>query len=474
MIKAVHLLFASLILFAVACDSDDDSPLPQSTQPTITTTQTTPTPGETQTPLTPAPTPVTRPRPEANPLPEELQARALELLAQIGEVRGTPARRQIDMFLMSRDQARAFYLPDDQSASDEEPPGSSQPEPPEKPFNLRQETYVLLGLIPPPQPSPDDGGGEPPDLQEQEIDNLISQITGFYSNEFGALYLVDNSGNCVQQESTIVHELTHALQYQYRDIDALIRERSGDWDGTRALLQLIEGDAVYTENRVLGFSTRSTCVREPVCFQIPPARSATPYVIERELDTWYEDGVCFIAAVQDKLTRGIIGIFEDLPATTEQILHPEKYLEGEGAKEVFLNDLAGSLGPDWELKGQANLGEFGLQNLLLLGLQDTTQVQAAADGWGGDAFAFYGAKDGASLLHIVTRWDNRFEASEFLLGLADSLAGRGGEARESNLITRYRTTIGDVIWSAARTDDYVTVLISTDAGAVDAAATVVE
>jgi hypothetical protein len=376
------------------------------------------------------------------------------------------------MFLLTREQARAFYEGEPDPSGGETPSDAAKPEeePPPRPFNLRQETYVLLGLVPPPEPSTGTG-----DLQDRQLDNLLSQITGFYSNEFGALYLVENSGSCVQLESTIVHELTHALQYQYRDIDALVRDRAGDWDGQRALLTVLEGDAVFTETLVLGFSTRSTCVRQPVCFEIPPPRSASPYVIERELDTWYEDGVCFISAVRDKLTRGITGIFEDLPTTTEQILHPEKYLAGETARPVFLNSLSEKLGPGWEQKGRGNFGEFSLQNLLLTGLSDDPSlVQAAAAGWGGDSFFFYQHEDGARLLHLETRWDSGAQAIEFYAALVAAMVNLSGDVAPEGNATQYRTVIGDVTWSTTVASDRVTLLVSTDPKAVEAAAETVE
>jgi hypothetical protein len=473
------------LLVGLACSGDDDEVTPIASRPTSPAASTsTPEPGGTFVPYTPVPPTATpRPRPEANPLPEDLQEEALSLLMQIGEVRGTPARREIDMFLLTREQARAYYAGDTaETIPDEEPTddvgdaedGEQDQAPPSQPFSLREATYVLLGLIPPPQPPTPSSPGTGT-LQEQEIDNLISQITGFYSNEFGALYLVENSGSCVQIESTIVHELTHALQYQYRDVDGLVRDRAGDWDGTRALLSVLEGDAVATEQLVLGFSTRSSCVREPFCFEIPPARSASPYVIERELDTWYEDGSCFIQAVRDKLTRGITGVFEDLPTTTEQILHPEKYLEGEPARPVFLISLADELGPGWEELGGADLGEFGLQNLLLLGLDDDRpRVQEAAAGWGGDSFSFYGNGDGGELLHLETRWDIGAEAREFYAALVASLVNRGADPPPEDGAASYRATIDGVTWSTTVASDRVTLLVSTDPDALEAAAAVVE
>lgn len=454
------------LLLAAACDGGD-SDVAQDGSPTAAPTQATLTPGTTVIPFTPTtPTPEPRPRPEANPFPDDLRDQALALLQQIGDVRGTPSRREVDMFLLTRDQARAYY------SGGEEPSDSTPPDQtPPPPFDLRQETYVLLDLIPPPEAA----GGR--NLEEQQIDNLIDLITGFYSNDFMAFYLVESINGGIYgglARSTIVHELTHALQYQYRDIDGLARERSGDWDATTALLDVLEGDAVYTETLVLGFSTRST-YREPICFEIPaPIRAGTPYVVERELDTWYEDGVCFIAAVRDELTRGITGVFEDLPTTTEQILHPGKYLAGETARPVFLNSLTESLGPGWEQKGRANFGEFGLQNILLTGLAaDRARVQEAAAGWGGDSFFLYANDDGDRLLHLETRWDGQTDAREFFDALVASIVNRGGEAPEEGA-TRYRAAIDGVTWSTTVASDRVTLLVSTNPEAIEAVAALVE
>jgi hypothetical protein len=371
--------------------------------------------------------------------------------------------RQVDMFLLTRAEIRAIYeLPT---------PGPTSTPPPRAvaAVDLKQETYVLLGLIPP----PDRTGGR--DIDDLQLDNLIPQITGFYNPEYGAFYLVDTINGGIRgglARSTIVHELTHALQYQYQDIDAIARERASDWDGTTALLDLVEGDAVNTENLVLGFSTRST-YRQPVCFSIPPPqRPGTAFAVERELDTWYEDGLCFVQAVAPQVLRGVTGVFEDLPTTTEQILHPEKYLAGEGARMVSLREL--SLGAGWQPLGGANLGEFGMQNLLLLGLlNDRPGVQLAAAGWGGDAFVLYG-NAGARLFYAETVWDTPEDAREFMDALVASLARRTPGIPPSEVVYSYATDTGGVSWRAYLTGSRVTLLASTDRDALTAAARTVE
>jgi hypothetical protein len=392
-----------------------------------------------------------------------LQRQANDLLERIAAVRNSPPMRQVDMFIMTREQVRAFYAQPTPGPTSTPPPSNAPA------VDLKQETYVLLGLIPPPENT---GGRELDDLQ---VDNLIPLITGFYEDELNAFYLVEGLSGGIYgglARTTIVHELTHALQYQYQNIDSILRRRAGDWDGTTALLDVLEGDAVNTELRVLGFSARST-YRQPVCFTIPsPQRPGTPYTVERELDTWYEDGLCFVQAVADVVLRGMSGVFEDLPTTTEQILHPEKYLSGEGAKPVSLRPL--TIGTGWVELGRANFGEFTLQNLLLGGLPGNRPgVQSAAAGWGGDAFALYGYDD-RRLLYSETVWDTAEDATEFRQALSGSVANRGGVRQQVDAPDVAVYQLGGAVWRVYGTGTRVTLIVSTNPATAEAAAFTVE
>ena len=50
--------------------------------------------------------------------------------------------------------------------------------------------------------------------------------------------------------------------------------------------------------------------------------------------------------------------YEDLPASTEQILHPEKYLAGEKPIEVAAAPLSEVFGGDWQIIADEVLGEW--------------------------------------------------------------------------------------------------------------------
>jgi hypothetical protein len=461
----VKLVAALLCVLVAACGGDGDEEATPSPAATATASTSAPEPS-----ATPAPSPTQEPpaspppRPEANAFPADLQADGLALLDEIAALRGIEDPAPVDMFLLTRDQARDFYTPADDEQPDPPSPGPSPtPEPP--PLDTRQELYELLGLVPEAVDSSDT-----PTVQEQEIDNLISIITGFYAPQFDAFYMIETINGGIYgllARATIVHELTHALQYQTVEVNRIARERARNFDATTALLAVIEGDAVNSEIALLDFSARST-LRQPVCFEIPASRNqGTPYAIERELDVWYEDGLCFVQAVATQDPDGIARIFSDLPTTMEQILHPEKYLAGEAALPVTPRPLDTALGGGWSLLGEGSFGEFGLQNILLNGLpEDRTRVQEAAAGWGGDAWRLYVSGD-SRLLQLETAWDAPAEAPQFLDALASSLANLGFSTQVEGTTT---TLVKDrATWSLTRRDGSVTVLVANDVAALERA-----
>ena len=458
-LAALGVLLAAAI--AASCTSPDSPPLGKTNTPmaiglteepeSSATRLATPRVAVTQ---TPAPTPTPR-RPDATPFSDELRRLSQELLLRVAAQRDSPPKAQIELFLLSRGQARDFYSPDPAAEG-----GAS-----ELPIvDVKQEIYDLLGLV-----------QKTEEIREAEIDNLISFITGFYSPQLGALYLLDEINGGTQgplAQSTLVHELTHALQNQYYNLNSIAATLSNNWDAMTALLDVIEGDAVATEIEVLGFSTRST-YRNPVCFAIPaPQRPGTPFIIERELDTWYEDGLCFVQAVLAEKPGGIAAIFRDLPTTTEQILHPEKYLVGEDAKPVTLVALAGELGADWRFLDHGTFGEFTLQNILLHGLPDErTKVLTAAAGWGGDGWRFY--SDGNSrLLQSTIVWDSVEEAREFWDAFVESILRRALETSPPSAVDSLEISLDGHFWQVAIQAAEITILVADDAATLERAAAI--
>ena len=87
---------------------------------------------------------------------------------------------------------------------------------------------------------------------------------------------------------------------------------------------------------------------------------------------------CFVSQAEGRETA------TNPPTTTEQLLHPQKFLAGEGAKPVSAPTA------DGKTIDTGVIGEFGLGIVLEQGITDGTlsdaDVKRATEGWGGDAY----------------------------------------------------------------------------------------
>ncbi len=104
--------------------------------------------------------------------------------------------------------------------------------------------------------------------------------------------------------------------------------------------------------------------------------------------------------------------FAQPPTTTEQIMHPDKYIAGEGAQTVDLADQSATLGAGWQSIWDAPLGEFYLNEYLATELT-ANQANAAAAGWGGDHLRIYRDASGQLAYTLRLVWDTPADQTEF-------------------------------------------------------------
>jgi hypothetical protein len=132
----------------------------------------------------------------------------------------------------------------------------------------------------------------------------------------------------------------------------------------------------------------------------------------------YDKGQAFVQYLFDEGGWDLIDdAYTNPPTTTEQILHPEKYIEGEGATEVTVPDIAAALGPDWQAIDEDTMGEYVISILLGdTGLSEE-QVTTASEGWAGDAYTVSATGDELAIVW-QTEWDSEEDADEFATALA--------------------------------------------------------
>ena len=98
------------------------------------------------------------------------------------------------------------------------------------------------------------------------------------------------------------------------------------------------------------------------------------------------------------------------PASTEQILHPERW-PNDVPQPVDVPDLSPALGAGWQDLDVMTVGEAWLQIMLALRL-DAGDAERAATGWDGGLYRAW--TDGAHTAVVLrTVWDSAEDAQEF-------------------------------------------------------------
>jgi hypothetical protein len=274
--------------------------------------------------------------------------------------------------------------------------------------------------------------------------DLASLAASFTAISAGATYSpLDKQVLVVDKfkdESLLTHELTHALQDQHFDLMNLLLVRPYNFDRTESLFAIIEGDAMNVQRRAeegelygrrpLDEITKQERdrfgeYRKEVGVFFPPLLTET-FIFR------YREGARFVEAVRrSRGERGVDALFQNPPASTEQILHPEKYEAGEAPRDVQLGEEAFAAS-GWQSVTSTPLGEIGVRGLLMAGITEKDATRAAA-GWGGDRAFLFERAGHVPLFVWKTVWDRPVDAEEFY-NAYNSLRGRasGAQAGESS------------------------------------------
>ena len=258
-------------------------------------------------------------------------------------------------------------------------------------------------------------------LTDLYISLLGSQVAGLYSPDDKKLYVVSKSGGLGGLEkTTFAHEFTHALQDQNFGVGALKLDELGESDRSLARLSLLEGDAVLTQTM---WQTQHLTQAELGQIMAAATDDASikilldmPAILRESLLFPYTLGLGFVSGLQSSDGwAGVNTAYGRPPASTEQILHPDKYFTNEAPIAVALpKDLAARLGPGWKVALQDTFGEFQIQ----VWLKQNTTIPAsaavdAAAGWGGDRVAVVDGPNGTWGVALRTIWDTDADAVAF-------------------------------------------------------------
>lgn len=355
---------------------------------------------------------------------KEVVKRAVDLKKQVTEIRGYKFSADVGMGVYSKDQLRAFMLK-------------------ELKLNLpqrKEHAWTVIGQK---------FGFFPKDfkLLETYIEMLTESVAGFYHPRSKELKLIKEPGKGKAEEKLmeqmlgikmadvyLVHELTHAAQDQAFDLASFKGHDEKNDDLSMALDTVVEGEASLVHYMYM-FKDRFDSVKDRLGEQQAPNKKYPRYLYST-LTFPYTLGVTFVIAVHDaKGWDGIANLYKEPPLSTEQVLHPEKYLEKrDHPQEVKLPVLAINkvLGKDWKRMDDNVMGEYVIRLLFEEFKLKTSGIKAAA-GWDGDRFSVWErAEDKRSLLVWYSTWDDETESKEFFDAYAKLLGKKYADATEED------------------------------------------
>jgi len=336
----------------------------------------------------------------ARPDPTELEGMARQALARVEKLRGQKLSKPLKMGVKDKDQITGFIQ---QRLQDEYGPVKVKAE---------GELLKLEGLL----PTELDYGGFVTRL-------LAEQVAGFYDHTQQELHIAAWLPVFLQ-EPVMAHEIFHAIQDQEWGGGKLIDSKKYSHDAVLAHAALLEGDATIVmfnyQQMELGvditesaFGINAIATSLPLQMATPqfPVMTVAPDYLKQSLIFPYQQGLLFVAALRraGQSWPDIRKVYADPPASTEQVLHPERYFPHRDAPSIVTVPALGWPGYQRDWEGAA--GEFHHRQILMaqLGLAEATD---AAAGWDGDYTSLEQGPEG-SVAYALSTWDTAADAQAF-------------------------------------------------------------
>jgi len=336
-------------------------------------------------PVVPVSAPTGAPRTKEQALQDKLQS----ALAYVSEIRHLPAKSAVQGRLIGRTEIQRYIA----AQLDEETPK-----------DVLEATEALLygfGTV-----------DATFDYRASVTDLMSSQLLGFYDPKQKTFFVGgDLDGD--EADVTLWHELVHALQDQHYDLSHLTDWQPDQGDGQAAVHALAEGDATSAMLDAMLKPRGATALEMPDGLMraqtlLGSAALTAPPVLVRSLLAPYVDGLAFTNYLR---RRGGFAAVDEAwrspPISTEQLLHPEKFLAHEPPLVVPLPPPP-AFAPQLQERFHDVMGEQTLRILFEEWLPAGTAAEAASD-WGGDRIAIF--SDDARQRWAIG-WHIRFDSAE--------------------------------------------------------------
>jgi hypothetical protein len=263
-----------------------------------------------------------------------------------------------------------------------------------------------------------------------------STVLGYYSN--GQIVIVSDSETPRIDRATLSHELTHALQAQQLTLGYGIAEQTRD--ARLAENGLIEGDASYVEDRYAKrCATEWKCLPRPDRSETVSNRPDFNQGIYMVIIMPYVEGPQFVAALHEREGwKAVNNVYEDIPESTEQIIHPALYPDDDPVS-VTVKDRSTDEWTRFDVNSPADtVGEVSIYTMFWMNgvinhssHQQYNYSHTLSAGWDGGSLVPYHNGDRYGYVWR-TRWDTKHDARQFVRGYRTLLEKKGARQTGAN------------------------------------------
>ena len=344
-----------------------------------------------------------------------------ESIAQLAKITGLAPLRKVQYDTITKPQVKAFL---EERIKEEI-----------KPEDIRIDELALkkFGFVP-----------QDFDLKRTTVDLITEQAAAFYDYRKKKLFLLQSDTSESEglrgeaAKAVVVHELAHALADQHFDLARFIRRGKTD-DASTARMAVMEGQATWLMMESMAARMGSSVREMPQMAEMMgagateamasqyPVLATAPLYIRASLIFPYNHGLKFQHALVQKLGNDAFAkVFREPPVSTQQVMHPEMYLNKVQPARIALPALAKP--KEWKMLTEGTVGEFDHAILLeqYLSKQDADEL---APKWRGGTFALAEKKAGKHIgLLYASEWADAASARRMFEAYQRVLKGKWKKA----------------------------------------------
>jgi hypothetical protein len=357
----------------------------------------------------------TVPFPEATPFSPEMTAELHQIRDTAAEARQLDPVDGITEGTITREQLRSYYKQVAELTDENDESGD---------LEIWNTVLGLLQMLAP---------GE--DYLQEETAGAGEDILGLYFFDDDELVMIDEGGGQdavldSNEGAEIAHEYIHSFQDanfdfdHFSDLETKERKDKANTEYSVTIQALMEGDAqtgaIAYIGQKLGYNGFLDWLNSfggpSEEDQVAQQQAGCETALGRATMFPYDQGMMFVLYLWYKGGWDQVNqAYDDPPLSTEQIMHPQRYLDGDKPLALKIPDLSKGLGKGWRQIDDSVFGEFDVYNYLLTGGADDSQATSAADGWNGGRMGTYAYNSDPQrvVLDLTLSFDDDNEAGEF-------------------------------------------------------------